>query len=220
VAVAFAMRGLANTPVAAKPRVSRIADRRLMSCMAVSFPVSWPVACTSALVQSCTHATPACQSQSKQLAAPRLPNRVSEASPAVVKSRRGPRPRLGACVDGPSDARGKMRILTGRSIAIMCPAFSTRHHGRWPRWYPRSRPKHMRGFESRCTKRVLWIVGSTDCHLTQLFHPGINAWFQRPPADAGRPPHASSRPVPFGPSRCSVPGLSRVWGDQAAIASC
>ena len=28
-----------------------------------------------------------------------------------------------ACVDGPSDAREKMRILTGRSIAIMCPAF-------------------------------------------------------------------------------------------------
>ena len=27
-----------------------------------------------------------------------------------------------ACVDGPSDARGKMRILTGGSIAIMCPA--------------------------------------------------------------------------------------------------
>jgi hypothetical protein len=30
--------------------------------------------------------------------------------------------RVGACVDGPSDARGKVRILTGGSIAIMCPA--------------------------------------------------------------------------------------------------
>jgi len=50
----------------------------------------------------------------------------------------------------------------------------------------------MGGFESRCTKRVLWILGSTDRHLIQLFHPGIDAWFQRPPADAGRPPHASS----------------------------
>ena len=30
--------------------------------------------------------------------------------------------RVGACVDGPLDARGKMRILTGGSIAIMCPA--------------------------------------------------------------------------------------------------
>ena len=29
---------------------------------------------------------------------------------------------IGACVDGPSDARGKVRILTGGSIAIMCPA--------------------------------------------------------------------------------------------------
>ncbi len=28
-----------------------------------------------------------------------------------------------ACVDGPSDAREKMRIMTGGSIAIMCPAF-------------------------------------------------------------------------------------------------
>jgi hypothetical protein len=45
---------------------------------------------------------------------------------------------VGACVDGPSDARGKMRIPAGRSIAIMCPAFVTRHHDRWPRWYPRS----------------------------------------------------------------------------------
>ena len=44
------------------------------------------------------------------------------------------------------------------------------------RWYPRSKPKHPRGFESRCTKRVLWIVGSTDRHLIQLFHPGIDAW--------------------------------------------
>jgi hypothetical protein len=30
---------------------------------------------------------------------------------------------IGACVDGPSDAREKARILTGGSIAIMCPAF-------------------------------------------------------------------------------------------------
>jgi hypothetical protein len=85
-----------------------------------------------------------------------------------------------------------MRILTGGSIAIMCPAFWTRLDDRWPRWYPRSRPKHIGGFESRCTKRVLWIVGSTDRHLIQLFHPGIDAWFQLPSADAGRPPHASS----------------------------
>ena len=77
----------------------------------------------------------------------------------------GPLSGVGACVDGPPDARGKMRIPTGRSIAIMCPAFSTRRHDRWPRWYPRSKPKHIGGFESRCTKRVLWIVGSTDCHL-------------------------------------------------------
>jgi hypothetical protein len=36
-------------------------------------------------------------------------------------------------------------------------------HDRWPRWGPRSGPKHGRGFESLCNKRVLCIVGSTDC---------------------------------------------------------
>ena len=90
------------------------------------------------------------------------------------------------CVDGPSDAREKMRNLTGGSIAIMCPALSTRRHDRWPRWDPRSRPKHGCGFVSRCTKRVHWIVGSTDRHLILLFHPGINARFRRAPAVAGR----------------------------------
>jgi hypothetical protein len=42
------------------------------------------------------------------------------------------------------------------------------------------------GFESLCTKRVLWILGSTDCHLIQLFHLGFNARFQR------------RRQIPFG----------------------
>src|SRR5208283_1529582 len=56
---------------------------------------------------------------------------------------------------------------------------STRCHDRWPRWGPRSSAKHGCGFASRCNKRVLWIVGSTDRHLIQLFHPGINARFRR-----------------------------------------
>lgn len=43
--------------------------------------------------------------------------------------------------NGPLDAREKVRNLTGGSIAIMCPAFSTRRHVRWPRWGPRSTPK-------------------------------------------------------------------------------
>src|SRR5271165_7250515 len=42
---------------------------------------------------------------------------------------------------------------------------STRCHDRWPRWGPRSSPKHGCGFASRCNKRVPWIVGSTDRHL-------------------------------------------------------
>ena len=92
----------------------------------------------------------------------------------------------------PLGCKRKMRSLTGGSIAIMCPALSTRHHVRWPRWVPRSSPKQSRGLESHGDQRVLWIVGSTDRHLIQLFHPGIDAWFELPPADAGRPPHASS----------------------------
>ena len=51
-----------------------------------------------------------------------------------------------------------------------------RQHGRWPRWDPRSSPKQARGFESRCPRRVLRIVGSTDGHLVQLSPPGIDAW--------------------------------------------
>ena len=50
-----------------------------------------------------------------------------------------------------------------------------RHHDRWPRCGPRSSPKQSGGLEGRDSNRVLWIVGSTDRHLTQLFHPGINA---------------------------------------------
>jgi transposase-like protein len=53
---------------------------------------------------------------------------------------------------------------------------------------------------SLCTKRVLWIVGSTERHLIQLFHPGINARFSQSPAGAGRLPRALSRPRPVG--RC------------------
>jgi hypothetical protein len=53
----------------------------------------------------------------------------------------------------------------------------TRHDVRWPRWNPRSSPKQFCGFESRHANRVLWIIGSTDRHLIQLFHPGINARF-------------------------------------------
>src|SRR5271166_4539218 len=130
---------------------------------------------------------------------------------------------LPACVDGPSDARGKMSILTGGSTAIMCPACLC-GYDRWPRWGPRSSPKHLGGFESLCTKRVLWIVGSTDRHLTQLFHPGINARsggvrrLPHPPSRASScPPLAfhlieadqleplPASPMPFGPSRGSIP---------------
>jgi hypothetical protein len=47
----------------------------------------------------------------------------------------------------------------------------TRYEVRWPRWVPRSSPKQFCGFKSRHANRVLWIIGSTDRHLIQLFHP-------------------------------------------------
>jgi hypothetical protein len=45
-------------------------------------------------------------------------------------------------VDRPSDARDRVRSLTGGSIAILWPALPTRHHDRWPRWVTRLSPKH------------------------------------------------------------------------------
>ena len=81
---------------------------------------------------------------------------------------------------------------------------STRHHVRWPRWVPRSSPKQLCGLEGHGGQRVLRIVGSTDCHLIQLFHPGIDARSRRPAADADCTPRTSSWPMPFGPFRCSI----------------
>jgi hypothetical protein len=89
---------------------------------------------------------------------------------------------LRAMCGRPLDAREKVRNLTGWSIAIMCPAFSTRRHVRWPRWGPRSSPKQHSGFESRCTERVLWIVSSTDRHLIQALSPRHQ---RAVPADTG-----------------------------------
>ena len=65
----------------------------------------------------------------------------------------------------------------GGSTAIMCPALSTRHHDRWPRWGSRSGPQQSSGLKSHWFQRALRIVGSTDRHLSEIFHPGIHAWF-------------------------------------------
>jgi hypothetical protein len=47
----------------------------------------------------------------------------------------------------------------------------TRRHDRWPGCGPRFRPKRSGDFERPDSERVVWIVGSTDRHLIQLFHP-------------------------------------------------
>src|SRR3954466_4988047 len=81
---------------------------------------------------------------------------------------------------------------------------STRRHVRWPRWGPRSSPKQRSDLAGRDTERVLWIVGSTDRHLIQLFHPGTNARFRRRTVTTASPCRASSWPIASGPSRCSI----------------
>jgi hypothetical protein len=95
--------------------------------------------------------------------------------------------------NGPSDARGKVRILTGGSIAIMCPASDGRGTmTAGPDGVRDPAPNTKAALTSRCTKRVLWIVGSTDRHLILLFHPGTNARLRRSSVDTGKPPRASS----------------------------
>jgi hypothetical protein len=91
------------------------------------------------------------------------------------------------CVDDPVGSRALKRILTGGSIAIMCPALLMRDNDRWPSWGSRPGPKQSTGFESHWWQRVLRIVGSTtDRPLVQLSHPGTDAWFRRAPAWRGR----------------------------------
>jgi hypothetical protein len=93
-----------------------------------------------------------------------------------------------------------MRILTGGSIAIMCPVCWRGIMTAGPGWVPRSSPKKSGGFESWDSERVLWIVGSTDRHLIQLFHPGTYARTRRSPVEAGETSRVSSWPMPSGPS--------------------
>jgi hypothetical protein len=47
---------------------------------------------------------------------------------------------------------------------------------------PVPNPKQTSDLKGRDTGLVLWIVGSSDRHLIQLFHPGINARFSWLPA--------------------------------------
>ena len=80
----------------------------------------------------------------------------------------------------------------------------TRRHVRWPRWGPRPSPKQFCGFESRHANRVLWIIGSTDRHLIQLFHPRHQRALPTATGERQSLSRASSRPMPDGPSRCSI----------------
>ena len=63
-----------------------------------------------------------------------------------------PARRVGACVDGPR-MQEKNEKADGRVDCDHVSGLPTRCHDRWPRWDPRSRPKHGCGFVSRCTQK-------------------------------------------------------------------
>jgi hypothetical protein len=85
-----------------------------------------------------------------------------------------------------------MRTLTGGSIAIMCPAFVDAA--------PCPLAQMGSAIQSQAMKRLRkprygtgsWIVGSTDRHLIQLFHPDIDTRFRPSPGNADKPSRASS----------------------------
>ena len=114
-------------------------------------------------------------------------------------SRRPDRPSRTPCKCGrPPGFKSKCEKSDARVECDHGSGLLARHHGRCPSWVPRSRPEHRGGFESRCNGRVPWIVGSTDCHRVQLFHPGTGAWL-----GGKRPQPQCPRARPGGPS---VPG--------------
>src|SRR5215472_15667951 len=55
------------------------------------------------------------------------------------------------------------------TTAVMCAAYVSGAN-RWPRWVPRFSPKQHVDLEGRRYYRVLWILGSSDHHLDELFH--------------------------------------------------
>ena len=106
---------------------------------------------------------------------------TNSARPAIGALGPGQRWSVGdlvACVDGPLDAREKMRSLTGGSIAIMCSACRRGAMTAGPDGVRDPVPNTDAASQAVATSGF-WIVGSTDRHLIQLFHPGINARFRR-----------------------------------------
>jgi len=107
----------------------------------------------------------------------------------------------GAIIERPLGFEGFVENFDGRIDCDHLSGLLTRHHDRWPRWVPRSSPKQSGGLEGRDTKRVLWIVGSTDRHLIQLLHPGTLARLRRCAANAGPATHVivthAARAIPL-----------------------
>jgi len=92
-------------------------------------------------------------------------------------------------------------------------------HDRWPRWSPRSGPKQSSGFESHWFQRVLRIVGSTDTSSLSALAPRRRRAVQAV-IGGNRPPfHASSWPLPGGPSGWSINQINHGRNPAAARSS-
>ena len=108
------------------------------------------------------------------------------------------------CGRPPGCKRKKMRILTGGSIAIMCPICWRGSTGRWPRWGPRSKPNTNaalkacapNGFSGSSVRPIVISFSSFTPASTRVL---------AVLTIAAPPLRASSRPMPSGPSRCSIP---------------
>ena len=110
---------------------------------------------------------------------------------------------LSVCVDGPLDARASLRILTGGSIASMCPACrrGTMSAGPdgirdpAPNSFAASKAGTLIGFSGSRFDR-----SSSQSALSSRHQRALTAMTSKCQPLS----RASSRPMPYGPSRCSI----------------
>jgi len=112
------------------------------------------------------------------------------------------------CVDGPLDAREKVRYRTGRSIAIMCPAFVTRRMSAGPDGVRDPLPSNdaaskavvRNGFSGSSVRPIVISFSSFTLASTR----GLDGRRLLPTTRPAR--HRDPcRLMPSGSSRCSIP---------------
>src|SRR6266446_8740677 len=145
------------------------------------------------LGRSSTRSTPTSRRMISARSGPATP---SSSSSSVTDA--GPRKRR-ACVDG-SLVQG-VRQENSASVRLRsCVRPVCCGACRWPRWVPRSTPKRKRDLAGRHPTRVLWIVGSTDQHLSLKPCTRGRRAIRQPPAVAGSRHRSPSWPTQGGPS--------------------